>query len=286
MAEKLLVFDVGGTRLRGALFEGEEKKIGVNLRHDRFHSLQEWFSQSEFKEEEIDRVVIAAAGPSDGETIVMPNFDWVFNKVQLEKFFDCDVKLLNDLEAAVYLLPFLDMEGIPKGGVKGLIMPGTGLGEGIIVPFNDGWMPLSSEGGHCIFAPQNKRQKDLAEKIGFPLEVETFLSGGGLQLIHHSLTGEKITPEEVVQDGGEAVEIFVEMLLNEATNFALRTSPRGGLFLAGGIVSSLAPTIKEQAHLFYEHPRMGYLLKEFSLAILNDAEIVLQGAALFGMSQR
>ena len=43
-----------------------------------------------------------------------------------------------------YFFPFLNLPGIPKGGVKGLIIPGTGLGEAAIIPsFHAiGWLPL------------------------------------------------------------------------------------------------------------------------------------------------
>ena len=64
----------------------------------------------------------------------------------------------------------------------------------------------------------------------FPFEIETFLSGGGLHLIHKILTGENLTPEQVVERGGEALDLFSEILIDEAVNFALRILPRGGLF--------------------------------------------------------
>ena len=138
---KLFVIDVGGTYLRGALLVEKEKKKEVKVKVAPFRFFEEWYQQSEFKGEKLDRVVIAAAGPCDGNYLPMTNFPWQFEKEKLEKIFGCEVRLLNDLEAAVYLLPFLNLPGIPKGGVKGLIIPGTGLGEAAIIPIHDGWLP-------------------------------------------------------------------------------------------------------------------------------------------------
>ena len=45
--------------------------------------------------------------------------------------------------------------------VQAVLAPGSGLGEGFLLPFQGTFLPCASEGGHASFAPRNALQAEL-----------------------------------------------------------------------------------------------------------------------------
>jgi|GEM_PF-3254311 len=278
MANFLLAFDIGGTHIRAVqVIKGQEHQM-IKEGHGPFNSFLEWFRHSGIHKDHVDQVIIAAAGPKKEGKLQMTNLDWDFDKKELQDFFNCPVLLLNDLEAAVHLLPsvepVIELQGKPGKGTRGLIMPGTGLGEAFIIPAGKKWLAVASEGGHILYKPDLKVGKKL-------VQMEELLSGSGLSLIHASLTGEKLPPEAVGSLEGEAVRYFLNLLLKEAQNFALRVLPWGGIFFGGSIMRSFAPLLKKMGtKAFTDHPTMEPLLRQIPLAIIPGKDIVLKGALI------
>ena len=278
MANFLLVFDVGGTHIRAIhLVEGEQKEL-IKTAHGKFDSFLEWLKNSPVYGLKADQVVIAAAGPKEGEGLRMTNLHWFFDQQELEKFFKCPVLLLNDLEAAVHLLPNVDpvvsLQGTPSKGIRALITPGTGLGEAFILPRDGKWFAMPMESGQTLYTPTI----DVGKKA---VRLEELLSGSGLSLIHKTLTGQQLIPEEVGAIGGETVHYFLELLLQEAQQVALRILPMGGIFFGGAIVRALSPILQKIGiETFYRHPTMEEMLKKIPLLIIPSKDIVLQGAIL------
>ncbi len=278
MANFLLVFDVGGTYIRATHVVHGEKKELIKIAHGPFRSFLDWLKSSTIKNFKADHVVIAAAGPKEEEGIRMTNLDWFLDQKELENYFMCPVVLLNDLQAAVHILPTIDqiipLQGTPQKGTRALIAPGTGLGEAFIVPNGKKWLAIGTESGQTLYTPK----LDFGKKT---LRIEDLLSGSGLSLIHATLTGQKLSPEEVGALGGKAVIYFLELLLQEAQNFAFRTLPWGGIFFGGAIIRALSPVLQKiGVATFSRHPNMGEMLKKIPLAIIPSKDIVLQGAII------
>jgi glucokinase len=79
------------------------------------------------------------------------------------------VRLANDLEASAHSLVELgpdETESLQAGealagGNRGLVSPGTGLGECVLLHQEGRWLPAASEGGHADFAPRTDEEIDL-----------------------------------------------------------------------------------------------------------------------------
>ena len=74
--------------------------------------------------------------------------------------------VVNDFTAVAVATPYFtarDCNKIGRGVALasapiGVIGPGSGLGVGAVVPINNGWLPLSGEGGHVTMTPGTARK--------------------------------------------------------------------------------------------------------------------------------
>ncbi|UCC64059.1 MAG: glucokinase [Anaerolineae bacterium] len=117
----------------------------------------------------VDWASFGVAGPVVGGRATITNLPWVIDETQLEGELGLSaVRLLNDLEAIAYAVPWLEPddvytlnEGQPApGGSMAIVAPGTGLGEAYLTWDGTRYRAYASEGGHSDFAPTT------------PLEVE------------------------------------------------------------------------------------------------------------------
>ncbi len=88
----------------------------------------------------------------------MTNHDWSFSIEATRRALGFDTLLVvNDFTALAMALPGLtDAQRVQVGGgarrqnsVIGLLGPGTGLGVSGLIPADDRWIALGSEGGHA-----------------------------------------------------------------------------------------------------------------------------------------
>jgi len=266
MSQYALVGDIGGTNARFALI----KPGTVAL--ERVQTLQcadygniDAACRAYFEWAGIDgvsRACLAFACPVEGEEIRMTNNHWHFSRQQLADQLRLDqLKLVNDFTAmALGMLYVGEDERIAIGGGESLpgaarlvIGPGTGLGVSGLVKANDDWIPLSTEGGHISFAPDD--DTDLAlllwlrERFG-RVSVERILCGQGLLNLYQALCeirGHAVncqTPAEVSLSAlhgtehmaEEALSRFCHILGRVAGDNTLTLGARGGVYLCGGIL--------------------------------------------------
>jgi glucokinase len=140
--------------------------------------------------------------------------------------------------------------------VIGIVGAGTGLGVSGLIPVDDGWVSLASEGGHVSFAPRNAREMYILEFAWRQFEhvsAERLISATGLELIYRALaaraevTVEPLKSTEIARRGiegacavcAESLEVFCEMLGTVAANVAVTFGAFGGVFIGGGIVPRL-----------------------------------------------
>jgi glucokinase len=151
-----------------------------------------------------------------------------------------------------------------QNSVIGLLGPGTGLGVSGLIPADDRWIALGSEGGHATFSPFDERE-DVVMRYArrkFPhVSFERVCAGQGLELIYRALAerdnvtvSETFTAADVTNRAlqGEAlalevVNCFCAILGTFSGNIAVTLGALGGIYIGGGIVLKLG-------ELFHKSP--------------------------------
>ena len=144
-------------------------------------------------------MAIAVAGPVNAETVDVTNNHWLFNKHDLLTGLSLRrLLVINDFTAQalaqtdprdngnVEILPGESDENAPLL----VIGPGTGLGVSALIPSANGPIPIEGEGGHVSFSPRNDDERALdafMRRHIAHVSAEHFVSGGGLENIHHFL---------------------------------------------------------------------------------------------------
>ncbi len=261
------------------------------------------------------------AGPVTGRFCRTTNLPWVVDAESLEKLVPVPegcVFLLNDLEALAWSVggdPLIPLATIQEGetGVSDtmvLVAPGTGLGEAVLCGREEDFFALPSEGGHADWAPFNKEQAHILdylwEKFSH-VSVERLLSGMGIVRLYTYLAKDipagnrplPILDEESSEDLPaqitskaldekdpvclKTLDLFSEILAQEASNMVLKVLARGGCFLGGGIPIRIRPFLESGAFRkrFVEKGRYSELLAKVPVWIILDPEAPLVGSAFY-----
>lgn len=216
----------------------------------------------------IDRVAhagIAIANPIGGDLVRMTNRDWSFSIEETRAALDLSTLLVvNDFTALAMSLRHLGQDArqqIGRGSAQprsviGLLGPGTGLGVSALIPTQERWVTLGSEGGHVSFAPNDERELDVLRFCWreYPhVSAERLISGPGLELTYRALASRAQTPalprsaRDIVEAAlagtdpvcVETVDCFCGMLGTVAANLAVTLGALGGIYIGGGIVPRL-----------------------------------------------
>ncbi len=271
-----LLADIGGTNARFALERapGEIGDIRVYPGTD-YPGIAEVMQQylKDTRVGHVNHAAIAIANPVDGDHVKMTNHDWSFSIEATRRALGFDTLLVvNDFTALAMALPGLtDAQRVQVGGgarrqssVIGLLGPGTGLGVSGLIPADDRWIALGSEGGHATFSPFDERE-DIVMRYAcrkFPhVSFERVCAGPGLELIYRALAerdgvtaADDFTAADVTVRaqhgealGLEAVNCFCAILGTFAGNIAVTLGTLGGIYIGGGIVLKLG-------ELFHKSP--------------------------------
>jgi len=197
-------------------------------------------------------------------------------------------------------------------GVIACIGAGTGLGEAFLYWAGDEYVAHGTEGGHTSFSPQTKLEWQLATYIKQRLRlnhisVERLVSGLGIPFIYEflckeypylissevqrklGLAADKSDHGKVIIEGANsgdllatrAVELFLDLYGAEVGNFALKTLPYGGVYIAGGIAKRVLPLLKEEDRFlkaFKAKGRMEKVLTPIPIYLILEKDIGLLGA--------
>jgi glucokinase len=293
----LFVADIGGTKSELAIYPltGSD---GGSLLQKRYTNA-EFTGVEEIIEHflvEIDQLpqlaCLAVAGLVSGDRAQLTNLPWEIDCRLLEKRFGFQrAILINDLTAVCSSLTMLEpadlleiqAAGGQGGEVRGVVAPGTGLGEGLLVEFGGQVYVRGSEGGHTDFAPVDEEQLALLvwmQKKMKPVSYEALIAGPGLAHLydfcreyHHLRESDWIVESmskvkdriPVIVDGAlgipgipgtpgspgkdpcplcrRVIDLFLSILGSEAGNLALKLYAKGGIYLGGGILPRLARQI-------------------------------------------
>ena len=263
-----LIADIGGTFARFAIETAPGQfERAASLRcadHADFHSAVTAYLDT-LPAGQLRHGAIAIANPVEGDLVRMTNYPWRFSIEQMRQRLHFDtLVVVNDFTALAMALPRLPPGqrrqvggGAPvERSVVGLIGAGTGLGVSGLIPADDGWVALGTEGGHASFAPRDEREIGILRYALTEFDhvsFERLLSGPGLELIHRALShrdGREVptlAAPEITQralDGGDALcaevlDVFCAMLGTAAANLAVTQGAMGGVFIGGGIVPRL-----------------------------------------------
>ncbi|AFJ02429.1 Glucokinase [Methylophaga frappieri] len=281
-----LAADIGGTKTILRLFDSQEQVLlqhyYVSAEFADFESLlADFFSRIESTLLPIRVACFAVAGPVNKTVAHVTNLPWQLDAERLrQKWPIQQVELMNDfaaVAAGIAQLTTDDLRILQTGDValsapRAVIGAGTGLGQAYMTPDANGWQVWATEGGHTDFAPADAQQQALLASLWqrWPhVSNERLVSGAGLQEIYAFLAKQYPLSASLDADRDAAMQIselahqddplskaamalFVQLYAAQAGNLALTIMPRGGLFLAGGIVA--------KNHTFFE---TGDFIKHF-----------------------
>jgi glucokinase len=263
-----LLADIGGTNARFALETGPGEIGQVQVYPCADYPGVADVIKKYLKDTKIGRVnhaAIAIANPVDGDQVSMTNHDWTFSIEATRRALGFDTLLVvNDFTALAMALPGLtDSQRVQVGdgtrrpnSVIGLLGPGTGLGVSGLIPADDRWIALGSEGGHATFAPADEREDlvlQYARKKWAHVSFERVCAGPGIEVIYRALASrdKKRVPanfdtQEVVKRAlegeplaAESVDVFCGILGTFAGNIAVTLGSLGGIYIGGGVVPRL-----------------------------------------------
>ncbi|ULU23663.1 glucokinase [Dyella terrae] len=281
-AAPFLAADIGGTHGRVALMRASHDGAGgVQTLAYRVFVCAEFPMLSELLQAFIDadvkipvkHCVLACAGQIMGNEVVNDNLPWPIHLPQLRHVLGLEeVAVLNDFEALAYALDDASADGgrhlcgpaTPTGGPTLVIGPGTGLGAAVHIPAAGGGFVLGTEAGQMDFAPNSLRERQILAHLapdGGYVPFEHVVSGPGLLAVYvalcamHGDAPKLAAPEAVTKaamkgddaQAVEAVEIFCASLGSFAGNLAMTFMATGGVFLAGGFLSSIFELLERSA---------------------------------------
>jgi len=261
--------DIGATNSRCALVndKGQElaPEIFENADFTGVAGVLRVYLEHRRASDQPTRAAIAIAAPITGDDVQMINIGWRFSQEALRRELGLKrLQVVNDFTAIAWALPLLTPADVVQigGGERvsratlASLGPGSGLGVSALVPSGEGWAAMIGEGGHVSMPAATRDEQDviaaLRDRFDGHCSAERVLSGPGLVNLYVALAtlagrgSPTVTPEDVTNlaKQGEplarkTLAMFFAMLGTVASNLAVTTGARGGVYIAGGIVPRL-----------------------------------------------
>lgn len=306
-----LVGDIGGTNARFALVRTSEVtpeaiEVLPCSDYDNLDSaISDYLHRSGVGE--VQEACLAVASPVSGTRVRMTNNHWHFDSEEVRRQFGWGAfKVINDFTAMALGVPHVAAVNLVHvcGGPgdarrpRLVIGPGTGLGVSGLVPLQNGWIPLTTEGGHVDFAPTDDIEmavlRILKARFG-RVSVERILCGQGLLNLYQAhaeiqrVAAPLDAPEKITAaalDNSDALarqtlRHFCEILGRVAGNGVLTMGGTGGVYLCGGILPRFIDFFLESPfqRAFEDKGRMRPLLESTPVYVVMESYTGLLGAA-------
>ncbi len=256
----------------------------------------------------IKHAAVAIATPVSGDQVRMTNYHWQFSIEELRQQLHFDnLIVVNDFTALAMALPSLPAQhrrqigggSVQSRSVVGLIGAGSGLGVSGLIPANEGWIALGTEGGHTSFAPRDAREMAILEyawKEHEHVSFERLVSGPGIELIFRALTqragrnDKPLTAPEITERAlagsdpvcAETIDAFCAMLGTAAANLAVTQGAFGGIYIGGGIVPRLGTYFDRSPFRarFEDKGRFKDYMKGIPTFLITSTDATLVGASI------
>ncbi len=323
----LLAADIGGTKSELAIFElGAQSCVPLSRKRYEnrgFSGLSQIIASFL---SDLDTLPlygsIGVAGIVTGSKAQLTNLPWQVDCCDLEQRFGFKkVVLANDLTAVCSSISLLlpdDLVVLQEGAsaeneVKGVIAPGTGLGQGFSIESDGHFFARGSEGGHVDFGPVNEEQMALLswmQKKKRPVSYEMLIAGPGIAELYFfcrdyysvaespEITNQMkqqadLTP--VIVSGAidsplcplcrKTIDLFLSILGSEAGNLALKLYAKGGIYVGGGIIPRLVGKVSFNGFMqsFLNKGQMTGLMKNIPVYLILRRDTALLGAARIGL---
>lgn len=268
------------------------------------------------------------AGPVVEQRVKTTNLPWTIDGRAVSRAFGIPkVTLLNDLVAvglgAIASPPSklaVVHVGRPKktGGNLAVIAAGTGLGEAAFVWDGEKHVPCATEGAHVDFAPRTPLEAELLAELTRQyghVSYERVASGSTIAMLYRFFVRDRRIREtketasyvarapdanvavvELAEKGkseaaARAIELWSSVYGAEAGNLALKSLASGGVFVAGGVSTRLAPILAHGlpgrngkkaspfVEAFRDKGRMRPLMETIPVAVALEPRAGLLGAA-------
>ncbi|MBF6024516.1 glucokinase [Lysobacter niastensis] len=215
--------------------------------------------------------VFAVAGRVDGDEARITNHAWVISAQRTGEALGLQsLKLVNDFAAqAMAASLYGPNDVVPIGGAAwsrdggdktyAIIGAGTGLGVGGLLRRDGRYYPLQTEGGHVSFAPNTPEEIEILKQLSAEfgrVSNERLVSGMGLVNLYRALSaiaGEDpgpLKPEDITARAREGdarslrtIDVFCAVFGAAAGDLVLTLGAWDAVFLAGGLVPKLLPTL-------------------------------------------
>ena len=290
-----LLIDLGGTNIRYAFFkkntlsEISKEKVADA---DFILFLKKLLNE---KNNDIDYLVIAAAGPNNQSSINLTNRNLLINSSELKselKIKNC--LLLNDWEAVAQSLSELNDEcflpikrSFPSNGNTLLIGPGTGLGVTLII--KDQIIP--TEFGNTISPTRSMLENFEIEDNKTFFSLENILSGPGIEKLYEEKFKKKLSSEEIIslalageKDKLFIIENFLKTLVSVINDLVLSFSCER-VIMGGSILNALKPILMTERILDYFsseiNPKYSQLIERTQVDLLTEDEPGIFGCLAF-----
>ena len=314
-----LAADVGGTKTLLGLFEERDGRLHATAIRDyptgdytSFPTLLDRFA-GEVGPLRVRGAAAGVAGPVLDNHALLTNVGWAVDGAEVAAHLGVPrVHVLNDLAAIATSVGSLAPselvtlhEGHPDpSGNAAVIAAGTGLGVALLQRGERHLVPVATESGHADFAARTDDELTLVRQIRGRFgraTVEHVLSGQGFLHLHRLTHGNRPcaavpdlehedAPAQVSGAGldgrcascRKALEMFVEAYGAEAGNLALRSLPRAGVYVGGGIAPKILPALEDGRFMraFLDKAPMDDLVARIPVYVILNQRAGLLGAAV------
>jgi len=309
----VLIGDIGGTNARFSIIskKGNEEQIFSTKTVSDYSNIDAAIEQSVLPIAKVKprSLMLAIAGPVEGEEITLTNSHWVIRPNELiEKFSFENVFVINDFEAQALATvtlqnDYLQCVGEVNNKIAGsrvILGPGTGLGVAGLTHANGRYLPIAGEGGHIDYSPRSERDLQLfslLDRIEGRVSAEQLLSGRGLMNIYRAICqADGVAPafnspnaitiaahSKINQQASETVDFFLTYLARLSGDFALIFKANGGVYIGGGITPKIFKLIDQKAfrEAFEDKAPHRNLLKNIPIFVMTHPRAALEGMATF-----
>ncbi|MBV8851018.1 MAG: glucokinase [Methylobacteriaceae bacterium] len=305
----VLLCDIGGTNVRACAARalGEAPSAALHTQTHDHRGLAEALRSFDANWPQPPRsLIVCAAGPLEGRRLKLTNAEWTIDGPLIADALKLDQGLLlNDFEAQALSLPALRPEWIheigavpmPRGGLRLVLGPGTGLGAAALAEIDGRHLPLATEIGHTDLGPANAEEEAVwpyLERVEGRVTAESVISGPGLVRLHMARAAARRVSAEPVDgvaivdralsgsaEDIESVRLFWRIVARFSGDLALAFLATGGLSLSGGILPRICDLLDpaEFRRIFEAKAPLDHVARAIPTRVIMRGEGVLAGMA-------